>query len=294
MALNITPISNRGEREKGLIVYPVYSRRAKGLSIGINLFPDKKSCLFNCPYCEVFPFSNNVNFSIDQMADDLRTAITAAREQNIPIKDVCFSGNGEPTLSPVFPQAFNLVYNILKEMATVNDALLHKVDENSTELVVITNGTGLLQEPVFSFLVDAVQVEHYPTVNLWLKLDAGTSAWYQKINRSNISYEKLYGKIKDFVFCTPVTIQTMLCVINNEPPPENEAKVWETLVCDLAKSAKNGTGFIRKVQIYGKARAAPEDPSASQLPADYLEERAMSLREALGVNGVMAPVEVYL
>ncbi|MDR2542323.1 MAG: hypothetical protein LBC80_02595, partial [Treponema sp.] len=100
MALNITPVNNHRQREKGVIVYPVYSRRAAGLSIGINLFPDKKNCLFNCPYCEVFPFNNDAVFSLEQMADDLRSVISAVRQQNIPIKDICFSGNGEPTLSP--------------------------------------------------------------------------------------------------------------------------------------------------------------------------------------------------
>ena len=33
-------------------VYAVISQRARGLSIGINLTPDKK-CNFNCLYCEV-------------------------------------------------------------------------------------------------------------------------------------------------------------------------------------------------------------------------------------------------
>jgi wyosine [tRNA(Phe)-imidazoG37] synthetase (radical SAM superfamily) len=49
-------------REKGVIVYPVYSRRSGGLSVGINLFPDKKSFSFDCPYCEIYSFPKGMEF----------------------------------------------------------------------------------------------------------------------------------------------------------------------------------------------------------------------------------------
>jgi histidinol dehydrogenase len=274
MALNITPVTNHREREKGFLVYPVYSRRASGLSIGINLFPDKKDCSFDCPYCEVFPFFSNAEFSLEQMKNDLYAAIVAAQKQNIPVKDICFSGNGEPTLSPIFPEALKLAESIRTETAP------------AAELVIITNGTGLLKPQVFSLLKDAAV---NPSLNIWLKLDAGTSDWYQKMNRSSLAHEKLIEKIKEFVLCAPVTIQTMLCGIDDTLPSHDEAQIWETLVCAAAK-----TGNIRKVQIYGKARAAPQDPLASELPANYLEKRAASLRRALAENGITTPVEVYL
>ena len=255
MTLNITPVTNHREREKGNIVYPVYSRRSGGLSVGINLFPDKKKCEFDCPYCEVFPFSGNGEFSLEQMETDLRSAITAALEQNVPVMDICFSGNGEPTLSPYFDEALKLAGGIRAETAP------------SAELVLITNGAGLLQPQIFSALQNAAN--GHIALNIWLKLDAGTSDWYQKMNRTSISFEKLISKIKDFTSCAPVTIQTMLCAINKEPPSSEEAQAWETIVCNAA-SGNN----IRKVQIYGKARSAPEDPLSSPLPASFLEDRA--------------------
>jgi hypothetical protein len=76
----------------------------------------------------------------------------------------------------------------------------------------------------------------------------------------------------------------MLCAVEDSPPPAEEAQVWEKLLLELAES-----GNIRKVQIYGKARPAPEDPLSSALPVSYLEERAASLRAALP----SVPVEVY-
>jgi histidinol dehydrogenase len=271
----IAPVKNHREREKGFLVYPVYSRRSRGLSVGINLFPDQKSCPFDCPYCEVFPFSSNAEFSLEQMENDLRSAISAAQKQNIPVRDICFSGNGEPTLSPAFPNALKLAGSVREQMTA------------SSELVVITNGAGLLQPGIFSLLKDAAS--SLP-LNIWLKLDAGTQEWYQKVNRSNIPFEKLIAKIKEFASLAPFTIQTMLCAVEGSGPPHDEARAWEALVCELAVTTQER---IRKVQIYGKARPAPEDPLASSLPASYLEERAASLSRAFLEKNITIPVEVY-
>ncbi|MDR2543715.1 MAG: hypothetical protein LBC80_09765, partial [Treponema sp.] len=217
-------------------------------------------------------------FSLEQMADDLRSVISAVRQQNIPIKDICFSGNGEPTLSPVFGSALKLAENIRTQMAP------------AAQLVIITNGTGLLQQQVFSLLTKTAQAAEANCLDIWLKLDAGTSDWYQKMNRCITPFEEHITKIKEFTSCTSVTIQTMLCTINGELPPESEVQAWETLVNQLAASSPG----IRKVQLYGKARSAPEDPLASQAPAEYLESRAESLRCAFEKKGITVPVEVYL
>ena len=278
MPLNIHPINNHRQREKGVLVYPVYSRRSGGLSVGINLFPDKKSCPFDCPYCEVFPFSGDAAFSPEQMENDLRAAVAAALERNVTVRDICFSGNGEPSLAPAFPEALERASCVRAEMVP------------SAELVVITNGAGLLQPHIFSLLADAASGSL--ALNIWLKLDAGTPGWYQKINRAAIPFEKLIAHIKEFTACAPVTIQTMLCAVDGEGPPEEESRAWETLVCELAVIAAGGTG-IRTVQIYGKVRPAPEDPKTTPLPIYSLEKRAASLRQAFTAQGISTPVAVY-
>jgi histidinol dehydrogenase len=279
MTLSIAPAENHREREKGVIVYPVYSRRAGGLSVGINLFPDKKSCPFDCPYCEVFPFSANAAFSLSRMEEDLRCAITSAAQQNTPVKDICFSGNGEPSLSPALPEALKLAEKIRLNMAA------------DAELVLITNGAGLLQPQIFSLLLDAAV---NPSFNIWLKLDAGTDSWYKKINRAAFPFEKLSAKIKEFASCAKVTIQTMLCAVDGSVPPPDEEQAWEKLTLELAAAGRDGTGGVRKVQIYGKARPAPEDPKTSSLPDEYFEQRAASLRDVLKKNNLQVPVEVYI
>ena len=48
------PLHTQHERrfEANRFVYPVLSRRSKGLSLGVNLNPDKV-CNFDCIYCQV-------------------------------------------------------------------------------------------------------------------------------------------------------------------------------------------------------------------------------------------------
>ena len=125
--MSIGSVNNHRGREKGTLVYPVYSRRSGGLSVGINLFPDKKHCSFECPYCEVFPFATNAVFSLEQMEGDLHSAIADALELKIPVMDICFSGNGEPTMSGNFPEALKIAANVRSEMVP------------SARLVLITN-----------------------------------------------------------------------------------------------------------------------------------------------------------
>jgi histidinol dehydrogenase len=276
----VSPVENHREREKGILVYPVYSRRSGGLSVGINLVPDQKCCPFDCPYCEVFPFSTNAVFSLEQMEEDLRSVITDAGERSIPVMDICFSGNGEPSLSPNFPAALELATSIRSGLVP------------SAKLVLITNGAGLLQPEIFSLLREAAI---NLALDIWLKLDAGTSGWYQLINRTGIPHDKLIAKIKEFAALAPFTIQAMLCAVDGKAPPSDEARAWENLLLALAAIADGAavaSGGIRKIQIYGKARPSPDDPKAQALPVAYLEERAASLRQALGVT-TQIPTEVF-
>lgn len=268
----ISPVENHRGREKGALVYPVYSRRADGLSIGVNLFPDKKSCSFDCPYCEVFPFNSDAVFDFLVMEKELEHAIHSAHEQDIPIRDICFSGNGEPSLSPRFPQALEMAARIRRDFAP------------EAALVVISNGAGLLKENIFELLQKYAQLECF---DLWLKLDAGTESWFRAINRAKEDFRGLIEAVKRWAQTAPLTLQTMLCSVNGKTPPEDEEKAWESLALELAR-----TGKVKKIQLYGKARPSP-DKSAEELPREYLEKRATSIRNKLEQAGIRTPVAVY-
>ena len=264
--MKIGSLENHRSRESGVLVYPVYSRRSRGLSLGINLFPDGKACSFDCPYCEVFPFPPSAEFNLEKMETDLRSAISAAREQDAVIKDICFSGNGEPSLSPHFPKALEKAFIIRNETAP------------EAQLVLITNGSGLLHKGIFDLLVKNAQAG----LNIWLKVDAGTEGWYKKINRAqNCDFSLLLNRIREFSALAPFIVQTMICQVEGQPPSQEEEEAWAKLVTELATPGK-----LRSVQIYGKARPSPEDPLAEALDLSFLEKRA-------GVLPPSIPVEVF-
>ncbi|MDR3336831.1 MAG: radical SAM protein [Treponema sp.] len=269
----IGQVENHRKREEGALVYPVYSRRSKGLSVGVNLFPDRKVCAFDCPYCEVFPFSTEFVFTVEVMERALKHVLEKARSKSIIVRDICFSGNGEPPLCPRFPAALEAAAGIRDNCAP------------EASLVVITSGAGLLDEKIFEFLREAASGPM--ALHIWLKLDAGTEEWYRRMNRSAVDYNGLIDRIRRFVTLAPVTIQTMLCMINGKTPSPEENAAWVKLAAELAASASGAlaTGAlapsIRGFQIYGKARPAPGDPLAEALPLSFLEERATALRKAL-------------
>jgi histidinol dehydrogenase len=271
--MTVFPVENHRNREDGSLVYPVHSRRSGGLSIGINLFPDKKWCPFDCPYCEIFPFATTTKFAANALKDDLANAVDNAQRRAVPIRDICFSGNGEPTLSPHFEKALEAVRDIQKNAAP------------DAKLVVITCGAGLFQDEVFSCLQNAAAS---CGLDVWLKLDAGTEAWYCAINRSAIPFDKLIAKIKEFVGASPVTLQTMLCSIGGTLPSDEEEAAWNALALELAK-----TGNVKQFQLYGKARPSANDPCAEAVPASYLEKRAKTLEKTLACGGVAVPVSIY-
>jgi histidinol dehydrogenase len=151
-------------------------------------------------------------------------------------------------------------------------------------------------------------------LRIWLKLDAGTPAWYEQMERSRVPFAALIEKIREFTRLAPVTIQTMICAVGGRAAPEEEEGAWVRLVAGLcngkgsnavdgsivaSSSITDGIGSntvdmssitiglgsnavgVQAVQIYGKARPAPEDPLAESLPPSVLENRAALLRGAL-------------
>ena len=155
-------------------VYPVISRRAKGLSLGINLNPDKR-CNFNCVYCEVDrsrpglqiqPTPESVREELDRLVGAIREGALGRDPRfagldaaELTIRDFAFSGDGEPTLVPDFDRFVEAVAGTRRDCG-----------EEQAKIVLITNAAGLDKAAVRRGLriLDANGGE------VWAKLDAGT------------------------------------------------------------------------------------------------------------------------
>ena len=95
---------------------PIFSRRL-GSSLGINLLPEKgKICNFDCVYCECGWNRDGLGDTRLPSADDVRKALSAkleaCREAGTPIDSITFSGDGEPTLNPDFPEIIDLTLEL--------------------------------------------------------------------------------------------------------------------------------------------------------------------------------------
>jgi len=98
--------------------YPVISRRSRGLSLGVNLNPDK-ICNFDCVYCEVDRLTppRRKDLDLDQLERELAVLLDlaatgeiygvppfdSAQPEQRRLNDIAFNGDGDPTTAREFP-----------------------------------------------------------------------------------------------------------------------------------------------------------------------------------------------
>lgn len=119
---------------------PIKSRRL-GVSLGINLSPDDgKVCSFDCLYCEAGYNSQGKGTTglpvREKVRRDLESKLSAMKGAGDPLDVITFSGNGEPTLNPDFPEIIDDVI-----------ALRDKYYPNA-KVSVLTNSTRIFSPAV--------------------------------------------------------------------------------------------------------------------------------------------------
>jgi hypothetical protein len=104
-------------------VYPVISRRAGGVSVGINLNPNN-ACNWRCIYCQVPDLTRGGPPPLDlallerELDGFLRAAVagdfmaTRVPAGSRRLVDLAFSGNGEPTSAREFPAAVEIAARV--------------------------------------------------------------------------------------------------------------------------------------------------------------------------------------
>ena len=156
------------------IVYgPVHSRRF-GTSLGVNLLPPRgKLCNFDCIYCECGwnrdNFSGGGFPSVDEFGTALRAALSRIVREGAVLDSITFSGNGEPTLNPSFPEMVDAALALRDELTP------------SAKVTVLSNGTTCGKDSVLAALrkVD----------NPVMKIDAATTALANLINKPEYNYD---------------------------------------------------------------------------------------------------------
>jgi wyosine [tRNA(Phe)-imidazoG37] synthetase (radical SAM superfamily) len=257
-------------------VYAVISSRAGGLSLGVNVNPDKK-CNFDCSYCEVdrrTPAREH-KLDVEVLAAELRKTIAfiqSGKLAELPsyhtlpsellrLRQVALSGDGEPTLAANFMEAVQAVVRV-------------RALGGFFKLVLYTNGTGLDQPNVQRGLELLTKSDE-----VWIKLDGGTQAFIDKVNRPDVPLEKILSNILAVGRLRPVVIQSLFPAIHGDEPPFEEIREYALRLKEL----KAGGAQISLVQIYSAARPGINS-EWGHLPLRVLSQIAQTVRQTAGLR----------
>jgi len=246
-------------------VYPVISRRASGVSIGVNLNPNN-ACNWRCIYCQVPNLTRGGPPAIDlalleaelrQMLANIVNGDFMTRhvpEKMRQLNDIALSGNGEPTSAAEFSSVVDLIGRVIADFN-----LTGKI-----KLVLITNGSlahkAIVQEGL----------RKMATMNgeVWFKFDRATRTGLSMINNTETDPESHYQRMKIVASLCPTWVQSCFFKLDGETPNEEEVNAWLAMLT----RAKNDNLPLRGVLIYGLARPSMQS-EASRL--GRLEEKWM-------------------
>ena len=192
-------------------VYPVVSRRAGGLSLGINLNTNN-ACNWQCVYCEVpnltrgKPDPIDLNLLRSELKDWLKNIIKGDfiykhTDPDTKFKDIALSGNGEPTAC----EEFKSVLRVIEEEFTACKC------PTDIKIRLITNGSYLSEREVH----DAWR-EMLLEKEIWFKIDSVNSEAIKQLNQVNLNQNQIKRNLDAALSVSSTVIQTCLTKINNE------------------------------------------------------------------------------
>lgn len=260
-------------------VYPVVSRRAGGVSIGINLNVNN-ACNWACIYCQVPDLARGAPPPVDleRLADELSRLLDDVLvgdflAQRVPegmrrLADVAFSGNGEPTSSEQFLPAVELVIAALESRGLAGRLPIR----------VITNGS-LMHRPS---VVEALSRLGARAGEVWFKIDRATEEGMLAVNRTAVSVAQVERNLTRAASVVPVWIQTCWFGIDGEAPSAGEVDAY------LAFLVRH-RNLIAGVHLYGIARPSlqPGAERLLRLPAEALDVLAARIKE-IGVTATVS------
>jgi len=219
---------------------PIHSRRL-GVSLGINLCPDDgKVCSFDCIYCEAGYNAQGCGTtglpSREKVKSDLECKLTDMSAAGDPLDVITFSGNGEPTLNPAFPEI-------------IDDVLvLRNKYYPDAKVSVLTNSTRIFTPAVAEALkkVD----------NNILKLDSAILQTMRLIDQptsERFTIEKVVEALKQFKGTG--IIQTMML------RGEHDGKRVDNTTADEIDALIEAYRHIRprEIMLYSLDRSTPEE-----------------------------------
>jgi hypothetical protein len=247
-------------------VYPVVSRRAGGVSVGINLNTNN-ACNWRCIYCQVPGLTRGAAPPVDMavLETELRGFLdellhgdfmhSRVPEDARRINDIALSGNGEPTSSAEFSRVIALIARVRGEVAL----------PDAVKTILITNGSLLYRNQVQQGLRDIAKLNG----EVWFKLDRASVAGMQRINDIRISMGKVRDNLVTAIACCPTWLQTCWFALDGEPPSRRDEDNYLEFLAALLRDGHQPQGVL----LYSLARPSlqAEAPRLSALSAVQLQ-----------------------
>ena len=259
-------------------VYPVISRRAEGVSVGINLNTNN-ACNWRCIYCQVPDLTRGTAPPIDlvllekELHDFLHELLHGDFMQSrVPegmrrINDIALSGNGEPTSSAEFDLVIAVVAKVRASVGL----------PDTVKTVLITNGSLIHRDAVQQGLRAMAMLNG----EVWFKLDRASVAGMRRINDTHTSMNKVREHLITSIALCPTWLQTCWFAVDGVPPSIQDEEDYLAFVASLLREGHPLQGVL----LYGLARPSmqTEAPRLSALPRAHLEAYAERVR-ALGLT----------
>lgn len=186
---------------------PVNSRRF-GLSLGIDLSPEIKSCNFDCLYCELEKAKPVSKIKSKNIIPEIIKEIEEYLKNNSYPDVITITANGEPTL-----------FLYLKELIDE----LKKIKKQS-KLLILSNGSTIYKNEIQQILKDLDIVK--------ISLDAADQKTFEKVNRvyPGIKVSDIVSGLKQFrkIFNGELVIE-ILVVKNVNDSIENIKNIADAL-----------------------------------------------------------------
>ncbi len=274
MNADVLKVTDHRRDSAGLrYVYPVVSRRAGGVSIGINLNPNN-ACNWRCIYCQVPDLTRGTAPPIDlallekELSGFLHELEHGNFMQRVPpearrLSDIALSGNGEPTSAQEFAEVIEVIAK-------------HK--PAGLKLVLITNGSLMQRENVQLGLRRMAQLNG----EVWFKLDRASEEGMRRINDTRMTMDKVRENLATAIACCPDTwLQTCWFALDGAAPSRQDEDDYLDFLGGLLRDKIAPQGVL----LHGLARPSlqVEALRLSPLSSDQMERFAVRIR-ALGVE----------
>jgi wyosine [tRNA(Phe)-imidazoG37] synthetase (radical SAM superfamily) len=237
--------------QAGIVYGPVASRRL-GRSLGVNLAPaGRKTCNFNCSYCQ-YGWTDFAATGDWPRAADVIDAVDRALASDPRVDHITVAGNGEPTLHPAFGPIAEGLFRVRERRAP------------SARLALLSNGSTLTRLDV------VYSLPHFDV--RCMKLDAGDATTFRLMNAPGIPLGRLIANLRSVAH---LTLQSMFV--------QDADGIVDNTTSSAVAAWLEAVDRIRpeRVDLYSVARSTAR-PSLRKVGPAVLEAIAMRVA-ALGI-----------